>query len=252
MSTGDRANSRRTPGASATDWQLLQSAAASGPDARASLDVVARRYWGAIFAFVRAAGVSPAGAADLAQGFIADVLLGRSLLASADARRGRFRSLLRQSVVNYVRDRVRHDRSRKREPASGPPVTSHGTVLDALAGHRQREAEHAFDAHWAAQVVRAAAERAERRCRLEGREQAWAAFERRTLRPQLFGDTPVPYAELVRMLHVDSVGQAAHLVILGRRCFVDELLAEVRATLGPDESVAQEIRELLAAVEGPR
>ncbi|MDZ4753278.1 MAG: hypothetical protein SGJ11_02120 [Phycisphaerae bacterium] len=243
---------RRDAAGSATDWGLLRAAATAGPNDRASLEEVAQRYWGAIFAFARAGGATPEDAADLAQGFIADVLLGRSLLASADARRGRFRSFLRHAVVNYVRDRVRHDRSKKRAPETGPPVNRDSHALDSLPAQRSSVAERAFDAHWAAQMVRVAAERAERRCRVEGREQAWLAFERRTLRPQLFGDVPPPYADLVKLLGVEAIGQAAHLVVTGRRIFVEELLAEVRNTLGPDESLADEIAALLAAVEGPR
>lgn len=243
---------RADASASATDWSLLRAASGEGPDARASLDAVAKRYWGAVFAFVRATGQSPERAADLAQGFFADVLIGRSLLASADARRGRFRSLLRQSVVNYVRDRVRHDRSTKRWPGQGQGSVRSGASLDGLPSARTAEAEQVFDAHWAAQVVRVAGERAEFRCRREGREVAWDAFQLRTLRPQLFGDAPVPYAELVAKLGLESIGQAAHLAIVGRRVFVEELLEEVRATIGGDENVADELRELIAAVEHPR
>jgi hypothetical protein len=124
--------------------------------------------------------------------------------------------------------------------------------LDEIPAPRQRDAEQAFDAHWAAQIVRIAAERAERRLRQEGRTKAWTAFERRTLRPQLFGDPAVPYSELVTLLELESIGQAAHQVITGRRVFVEELLAEIRATLGPDDDVADEIKHLIAAVEGPR
>lgn len=235
--------------ASATDWTLLRAASGSGPEAQASLDQVAKRYWGAVFASVRATGQTPERSADLTQGFFADVLIGRSLLASADAKRGRFRSLLRQAVVNYVRDHIRHERSTKRAPKAGSVSSRDGASLDTLKASRAREAEQVFDAHWAAQVVRVAGERAESRCRRDGREIAWAAFELRTLRPQLFGEAPVPYAELVERLQVESIGQAAHLAIVGRRIFVEELLEEVRATLGPEDSVADELRELIAAVE---
>lgn len=240
------------PSASATDWSLLRNAAGEGPAARASLEAVAQRYWGAVFAFVRATGQGPEEAADLAQGFMADVLIGRSLLASADARRGRFRSLLRQSVVNYVRDRIRHDKSKKRSPSDRSVATRDGAALDALPASKAKRAEGVFDAQWAALVVRAAAERAEVRCRREGRDLAWLAFERRTLRPQLFGAAPVPYADLVRSLEIESIGQAAHLAIVGRRIFVEELLGEVRNTLGPHDDVNEELRELLLAVENAR
>lgn len=238
------------PSASATNWTLLQAAVGEGEEARASLGALVQRYWGPIFAFVRATGQSPQEAVDLTQGFVADVLLGRSLLASADRRRGRFRSLLRQSVVNYVRDRVRHDRSRKRQPRSGAPHSGSSAQLDTQVSPDFRSAEREFDAHWAAQIIRTASDRAARRARAEGRDLAWTVFERRTLRPRLLGERATEYAELVDRLELTSVGQAAHLAIVGRRIFVDELLAELRATLSEGEPVDDEIRLLLAALEG--
>ncbi|MFO0828076.1 MAG: hypothetical protein U0572_07990 [Phycisphaerales bacterium] len=214
------------------------------------MSAVIQRYWGPIFAFVRATGQSPQEAVDLTQGFVADVLLGRSLLASADRKRGRFRSLLRQSVVNYVRDHVRREKSQKRQPSDGPPRSRDSATLDHIAPGDFRTAERAFDAHWAAQLIRAAAERAARRARAEGQELAWTIFERRTLRPQLVGEQPAEYAALVAEYELASVGLAAHLAIVGRRMFAEEMIAELRASLGDDEPVADEIRVLMAAVEG--
>jgi DNA-directed RNA polymerase specialized sigma24 family protein len=244
--------SRPSPSSSATDWSLLRAASGDGPEARVSREAVAHRYWGAVFAFVRATGQSPEAAADLTQGFFADVLIGRSLLASADATRGRFRSLLRKSVVNYVRDHVRHEKSTKRSPKDGVVSSRDAVQLDGIGALRTAAAERVFDAHWAAQVVRVAGERAEARCRREGRESAWTAFELRTLRPQLFGDAPVPYSDLARKLDIKSIGQAAHLAVVGRRVFVEELLEEVRATLGPEENVADELRESTGSGESRR
>jgi hypothetical protein len=172
-------------------------------------------------------------------------------MASADRERGRFRALLRQSVVNYVRDRVRHERSRKRQPTSGTPQSGSSSQLDSLVGSDFRSAEREFDAHWAAQIIRTAAERAAKRARLEGRDLAWTVFEKRTLRPRLLGERATEYAELVDRLELTSIGQAAHLAIVGRRIFVDELLSELRATIAEGESVDDEIRLLLEALEGP-
>mgnify|MGYP000027917839 CR=1 FL=1 len=235
---------------SATNWSLLEAASGHGADARQGLEALTQRYWGPIFAFVRATGQSSQDAVDLTQGFVADVLLGRSLLASADRRRGRFRSLLRQSVVNYVRDRVRQQKSQKRQPSQGAPSHFGSAEIDDAATKNFATAERAFDAHWAAQLIRTAAERAAQQARAEGHELAWTIFEQRTLRPRLLGEKPVEFAELLIQHDLASVGQAAHLAIVGRRLFVDQLLTELRASLGESESVADEIRLLLAAVEG--
>ncbi len=211
------------------------------------MEAVAKRYWAPIFSFVRAAGTPPDKAADLTQGFIADVLLGRALLASADASRGRFRSFLRRAVINYVRDRHRSDHTKRRSPSQGE-VRS-GPAAEAAARLEGADATRVFDAHWAAQTVRIAAERAARKLRGEGRELVWTVFERRTLRPQLFGEPPFPYDRLVRELGLSSLGQAAHMAIAGRQAFLEALIEEIRSTLGPGESLDDELRALLAAVE---
>lgn len=241
----------RQSGASATNWPLLQSAAAGGPDGQASLEAVMRRYWTPIYSFVRAAGAKPEDAMDLTQGFIADVLLGRTLLASADARRGRFRTLLRKAVTHYVRDRARAAATKKRRPTAGDPLPM-GDSVASLAGLEKRDAVRVFDAQFAAQTVRAAAERTARRLHAEGRATAWTVFERRTLRPQLFGEQPMPYDRILREYGLDSIGQAAHAAIVGRRVFLDELTKLVAETLGPGESLAEELTALRAALESPR
>lgn len=241
----------RQSGASATNWSLLQSAVAGGPDAQASLEAVMRRYWTPIYSFVRAAGAKPEDAVDLTQGFIADVLLGRTLLATADARRGRFRTLLRKAVTHYVRDWARAAATKKRRPAAGAPIPL-GDAVDGLAGLEGSDAVRVFDAQFAAQTVRTAVERTARRLHAEGRGTAWAIFERRTLRPHLFGEPPMPYDRIIRAYGLDSIGQAAHAAIVGRRVFLDELTTLVRETLGPGESLAEELTALRAALEAQR
>jgi RNA polymerase sigma-70 factor (ECF subfamily) len=243
-------DSQPDPAASATDWGLLRSASSGGPEAKDSLAAVAQRYWGPIFAAIRAVGRPPDEAADLTQGFIADVLLGRPLLARATPDRGRFRSFLRQAVLNYVRDRHRQARSLKRHPTEGMAQGDFPSF--DIADPREHAAGQVFDAHWTAQIVRVAIERTRLRTRSEGRELAWSVFERRTLRPCLFGDPVVSYADLVSQLGLDSIGQAVHAAIVGRRLFVEELTAEVRATLGPGESLTDELKALLAATEASR
>lgn len=239
------------PGASGTNWPLLRAASGGGPDAQASLQAVTKRYWAPIYSFVRAAGSPPVDAVDLTQGFIADVLLGRTLLASADARRGRFRAFLRQAVIHYVRDRVRGEKARKRMPKDGPPARL-GSNADALAALDGVNAARAFDAHWAAQTVRVAAERTARRLNEEGRTVAWTMFERRTLRPSLTGEAAPSYDRLIEELGLQSIGQAAHAAIVGRRAFLEELIGLVRETLGPGEHLEDELRALRAALEAPR
>ena len=96
------AESPRTSSSTATSWILIEDARnPESPTSRISQETLMRRYWPAVFAFIRSSGRSEQQAEDLTQGFFCDVVIGRDLLARADDRRGRFRSLLLSSLFSH-------------------------------------------------------------------------------------------------------------------------------------------------------
>jgi RNA polymerase sigma-70 factor (ECF subfamily) len=117
---------------SRTDWSLIQEAA-SGEEQKIALERLSRRYWPAIYAYIRATGRDVHEAADLSQGFVCDVMLGRNIFETADQKRGRFRSLLLTAIRNYLRQRHRHDTARKRTPDGRPPMQIDAEALAATA-----------------------------------------------------------------------------------------------------------------------
>ena len=77
-----------------TRWSRVAAAGdPASPGGRAALEGLCRDYWYPLYALVRRKGYGPDEAADLVQGFLAD-LLERGDLAAADRARGRFRSFL--------------------------------------------------------------------------------------------------------------------------------------------------------------
>lgn len=236
-------------GASQTDWSMIH--AAGGPDRDSNaLDRVARRYWPAIFAFVRSSGRDVHAAADLTQGFICDVVLGRDLLGRADPRRGRFRVLLATALRNYLREDHRRGTRRKRRPADGAGLDLDPQVLDRVAPPQGASPQEAFDRQWSVTLVHRVLDRVRAGCLDDGLDVHWAVFEQRVARPLLTGAPPTPYATLVAQHELADAGQAAnHLVTIKRR-FVRALDEEIRSTLGPGEDVEEEILTLLGALEG--
>jgi hypothetical protein len=77
-------------GSSHTNWALIFDAA-RGDDlpATTALEILARRYWPALYAFIRSSGKDVHEAADLTQGFVCDVMLSRNLFYHADPGSGR-------------------------------------------------------------------------------------------------------------------------------------------------------------------
>src|SRR4051812_26434530 len=91
-------------GFATTRWSLVLAAGDSPAAVRArALAELCEMYWYPLYAFARRDNRSRThdDAADLTQGFIAD-LLSRNDLADVDPRKGKFRSWLLQSMRNFI------------------------------------------------------------------------------------------------------------------------------------------------------
>src|SRR4051812_38640775 len=80
-----------------TQWSLVARAGQPPAEARAALDVLLRRYAPALRAHLlldRRMSGDRSKAEDVLQGFVADKVLERNLIALADRERGRFRTFL--------------------------------------------------------------------------------------------------------------------------------------------------------------
>ncbi|NNF45026.1 MAG: sigma-70 family RNA polymerase sigma factor [Phycisphaerales bacterium] len=246
------------PSASQTNWSVIYQAAhgQTGP-ARVAWEQLVRRYWPAIYAFVRHRGADVHEAADLTQGFVCDVMIARHLLATADPTRGRFRTLLLASLKNYLADRHRHQSRQKRAPTNADGELGHRFSIDtaelretALASYDSPDA--AFTAQWSTALVRRVLDDVRAACETEGLRAHWAVFEARIARPMLAGEIPVPYPILVDRFQLKDAAQAANMMITVKRRFAQALGLAVSETVSDPDDIADELGELIRSLERPR
>lgn len=231
-------------GSSHTNWALIFDASRRDlPPSDAALETLVRRYWPAVYAYIRRSGRDVHEAADLTQGFVCDVVLGRSLFAHADPKRGRFRALLMNALANYLKDCHRHETSTMRAPALKPLHLDHA---EASVKHTANASspEHAFCAQWNVLLVRDVLERVRESCIKSGLEAHWEVFEARIVRPMLFNEPRVPYSRLIKRLELADSAQASTMIIAVKRRFVQALVQEVAATVGDPMQVEDELRDL--------
>lgn len=192
-----------------TRWSLIQRAGdRAAPDSSPALDEVARVYWPPVYGYLRAKGRSRDEAAELTQGFFADVIVRRNLAGSA--RDGRFRALLLAALRNYAIDQARHRKARGGGVSHGPVNPD---IADAMLGtSAPASPDAAFEAAWAAAQVKEALARCETYWRERGKATHWEAFEVRIIRPACSGVTAVPLAELAPRLGFASAAAAAAAV----------------------------------------
>jgi RNA polymerase sigma-70 factor (ECF subfamily) len=239
------------PGASQTDWGLIVRAIDDeAPESADALEQVTRRYWPAIYAAIRASGRDPHEAADLAQGFVCDVVLRRRLLARADPRRGRFRALLYSALRNYLYEQHRRATRKRRSDGGQPPRALAGDRLESAAADPARSPQQVFAVHWAATMIRRVLRQVQRAYIDEGRESHWMVFERRVARPMLTGEAPAPYETMVRQLGLKDHAQAANMVITVKRRVARALADEIRRTVTDPAEVQEELRELMSMADG--
>lgn len=227
-----------------TEWSLVEAACSRNGDqaAKRALAVLVERYWPAVYAALRRWGRGREDAAELTQGFFAEVVLQRQLFQRAEAEQGRLRTLILAALKRYVVDKHR------RRQARGEAVTLSLEALqreeEILAGHGEPSPDAAFERRWALAGLQEALARGEAHFRAGGKAQHWELFERRVVSPIITGVEAPPLNEVYQDYGFTSAaaGAAAVQVVKKR---VLALLREVVAETVRDESQADEEYALL-------
>lgn len=234
------------PSASVTDWDVVH-AAGSGADN--ALEAVSKRYWPAIYGFLRRSGRSTDEAGDLTQGFLADVLIGGDLLERADPGRGRFRALLFSSLRNYVVERHRHATRQRRAPAGGVRTLDHDDAPE-MPESGVGDPDQLFDQEWCRTLVRSVLIATEEACERGGLITHWRIFRLRVVDPLMTGAEPTAYSEIVSRLGLNDESQAANMMITAKRRFARALREEIANTVSDPTQIDDEIRGLLGSLGG--
>ncbi len=251
-----------------TDWSMIAAAVAENVDTSAAeeaMEGLARRYWPAVYAYVRSTGRDVHEAADLTQGFICDVVIARRLFEVADPSRGRFRALLLTALRNYLASESRS--SRRRQPSSSGARSSaqpsaHSATprkrepfnlflsdLDRCEPETSPSPEAAFAAQWTALLVRSVLEKVREGCLKDGLEPHWTIFEYRVVRPLLLGDEPTPYHVLAERLELSETAHGPNMMVTVKRRFAKAMYLEVCTTVEGAAQAEGELFELLRDIE---
>jgi len=239
-------------GASRTDWSMIAQAAQEDQAVAAdALERLVKRYWSAVYAYIRRTGRDVHESADLTQGFVCDIILSRRLCDYADPNRGRFRTLLLNAVKNYLRERHRRrQRSRSIDRVPSLPL-SEAEWAEAERGSDETP-EEAFCYQWSATIVRGVLAEVRTACEADGLSAHWEVFEHRVVRPVLLKDPATAYAVLVERLGLKDESQAANMMITVKRRFAKALRDEVGRTVADPSDVEDEMHALLRDLERPR
>ena len=199
-------------------------------------------YWPPVYAFIRSGGHTPHDAEDLTQGFFAQFLR-RQDFQKTDASRGRLRSYLLAAAKHYLSDERRKEGRQKR----GGEVT----ILSFDAAEAESRclmpaddmtSERVYVRQWATTLLENVIQRLEESY---VRKEKGPLFE--ALKPFIMsGADTEKQAEIAKSLDMSDAAVRVAVHRLRQRYAV--LLREaVSDTLGPNEDLETELRELMAA-----
>jgi RNA polymerase sigma-70 factor (ECF subfamily) len=228
-----------------THWSRVLLAA--DPDDRGSreaLEGLCRDYWYPLYAFARRQGWDGDEAADLVQGFLAD-LIERRDLARADPARGRFRSFLGSSCGHFLAHRREQDQAIKRGGGQTPVSIDRGDAEGRYLNEPAHTltAERLFERRWALVLLERVLARLESEANRAGKSELFAH-----LRPMLEGeDLAESYKTIGEALRMSegAVKVAAHRF---RGRYRQILRDEVARTVADPAEVDNEIADLLRAL----
>jgi RNA polymerase sigma-70 factor (ECF subfamily) len=193
-------------------------------------------------------GHSVTDAQDLTQDFFVMLLKG-NLLSLADPARGRFRSLLRTAVENFLNDKRhrsrRHKRGGKLQFVAWDEWMAEAPSQLAIYGQEPRNwsPERIFDVRWAASVVEQALRRLAEECESRGRLRMFTALSKYLSLERM----EISYATLSASLGVPEavIKRVLHQLRVRYRLILRE---EVAQTVADPADVDNEIRYLCAAL----
>jgi RNA polymerase sigma-70 factor (ECF subfamily) len=205
-----------------------------GPSAdRASFEVLCRRYWKPVYAYVRIAWrKGNEDAKDLAQAFFLWLIEGDAL-RSYDARKGGFRTYLRVLLKRFVGHEERALGRLKR--GGGVNVVSlegEAPALREVADPAAADPEQVFEKVWFEELVEGAVGRVRERCVADGHELRFRLYQEFTSAAR--SERP-SYADLAAR-HGLKVSDVENWLFRIR----EDIRAELRTTLAQSTASAQE------------
>jgi RNA polymerase sigma-70 factor (ECF subfamily) len=228
-----------------THWSVVVAAQGrSAPQAREALAALCRTYWYPLYVFIRRQGHAAEEAQDLTQEFFAR-LLEKDFLDDVDQAKGKFRTFLLACCRHFLANE--RDRARAQKRGAGRQLLS----LDFTAAEKRYRLEPAhidtpeklFERRWALSLLDAVLARLRDEMVQSRKEKLFEA-----LKGFLTGeDRATPYRQAAAQLGMSegAVKVAVHRL---RQRYRELLEDEIGRTLNEPELVAEEIRNLFAAL----
>jgi len=229
-----------------TRWSLVLELGEGGAPAERALEELCAIYWYPVYAYLRSSGAAPADAEDMAQGFFVR-LIGREILARADASKGRLRCYLLHALKHFKIDEHRKSMAQKRGGGIPDLRIDADTAEEryvAEPAHRD-DPEAIFERRWALALLGEAFARLESEYSEAGKAELY-----QVLQPYLAGTPPDggTHADAAGKLGMSqgAVQVAVHRMRKRYRLALEAAIAETVETEGEVAGELDHVLQILA------
>lgn len=197
-----------------TLWsQVLAARDPATPGHREAFDVLIRRYWKPVYAYVRFQWSRDNEAAkDLTQAFFT-ALLEKDGLHGVTPDKGHFRSFLKAALKHFLVN-AKRDEARLKRGGGRVAVPFEEALEIPAGGDPAQNAEQAFDRAWRTEVLRQALDATREETLATGKEIQWRAFAAAVLDD---AEPRPPQDEIARKLGITLTDITNHLHAVRKR-----------------------------------
>ena len=230
-----------------TQWSLIELAHRETPTgSREQMGALLEAYWQPMYAHLRYKGLSNEKAEDLIQEFMMEIL-NKDLLAIADPKRGKFRTLLLTALDRFAISQHRYETAAKRSPGD---ISSLDAVETDSTIARSSAPSQAFERAWALDVLAQALAAMKQECESAGQQTRWSVFERRIVGPLLDDDPTPDYAELTEQFGLENDKATMNLLVTAKRQFARTLRDQIRNYVTRAADTGQQVEGIANRLSG--
>lgn len=184
---------------------------------------------------IRSLRLSPDDASDMVHDFFISKVIDKNIVARANQSRGRFRSFISATFVNFVKDHWRTESSKTEALKDFLSMFKSDSESSVLA---------AITIEWCRSLVHHALDQLQNECSETGRGTTWIAFRKWFVNPLIHGSVRPKIEELTDLLQTESDRQTYNKIETGKRAFARHLRSLV-GLYAEEAEIETEIKELM-------
>jgi RNA polymerase sigma-70 factor (ECF subfamily) len=228
-----------------THWSLIEDVKAGSDKDGALIELLLHIYWKPIYCYLRHKGYDNEQAKDLTQDFFHEVVLNRNLIGRADKDKGRFRSFLLYAINQYLINRERDQRAKKRIPREKLASLDIAEPPDLPQSFAKATAEDSYHYAWLSALLERVTAEVKTAFQEQGMDTHWALFHERVLQSILSNSDPVSLMQLCENHGIGDTKKASNMIVTVKRRFRKVLMELVRNTVVSEEQAREELEFLL-------